>query len=329
MDTVEVAGLQIAYERVGSGPALVLLHGYVGDGPTTWRPQRDRLSDEFTVVAWDAPGAGRSNDPPEQFGLDRYADCLAGFLEKLGLDTACVAGLSFGGILALALQRRHSAVSSALILTSAYAGWAGSLPPAVAEQRLRQALTLADGAPEAFVDALLPTMFSKTMPRETVDDFRATMQAFHPRGFRAMARASAEDVRDVLPRVGVPTFLVYGDRDVRAPLTVAEALQAAIPGSRLVVLPDAGHICTSKLRTSSTWQPGTFFTRAAAGPHARRRSRSRRLTDSAPTRLRDVCSSSTAAVAQSGTPQPLLPPCDSAAARGPSVPRAVAIRPFR
>jgi pimeloyl-ACP methyl ester carboxylesterase len=55
------------------------------------------------------------------------------------------------------------------------------------------------------------------MPRETVDDFRSGMQAFDPRGFRAMAQASAEDVRDVLPRVDVPTLLVYGDRDVRAP----------------------------------------------------------------------------------------------------------------
>jgi pimeloyl-ACP methyl ester carboxylesterase len=243
MDMVEVDGVQIAYERVGSGPALVLLHGYVGDGPTTWRRQLDELSDEFTVVAWDAPGAGRSTDPPERFGLDGYADCLAGFLERLGLDTACVAGLSFGGILALALQRRHSAKSSALILASAYAGWAGSLAPEVAERRLHQALALADGAPEVFVAALLPTMFSKPMPRETVDDFRASMQAFHPRGFRAMARASAEDVRDVLPRVDVPTLLVYGDRDERAPPTVAEALHAAICGSRLVVLPDTGHAC--------------------------------------------------------------------------------------
>jgi pimeloyl-ACP methyl ester carboxylesterase len=210
---------------------------------TTWRRQLDELCDECTVVAWDASGAGRSTDPPERFGLDDYADCLAGFLQKLGLDTARVAGLSFGGIVALALQRRHSAMSSALILASAYAGWAGSLPPEVAEQRLRQALALADGTPEAFVAALLGTMFSKTIARETVDDFRASMQAFHPRGFRAMARASAEDVRDVLPHVGVSTLLVYCNRDVRAPLTVAEALQAAICGSRLVVLPDAGHLC--------------------------------------------------------------------------------------
>jgi pimeloyl-ACP methyl ester carboxylesterase len=243
MEMVEVDGLRIAYERAGSGPALVLLHGYVGDAPTTWRLQLDGLSDEFTVVAWDAPGAGRSTDPPERFGIDGYADCLAGFLEELGLDAACVAGVSFGSIVALAFQRRHAAVSSALILASAYAGWAGSLPADVAGQRLRHALALADGAADALVGALLPTMFFKTMRRETVDAFRASMLAFHPRGFRAMALASAEDVRDVLPRVDVPTLLVYGDRDVRASLTVAEALHAAISDSRLVVLPDVGHLC--------------------------------------------------------------------------------------
>ena len=65
MDIIEVEGLHIAYERAGAGPSLVLLHGYVGDGPTTWRRQIEALSDDFTVVAWDAPGAGRSSDPPE------------------------------------------------------------------------------------------------------------------------------------------------------------------------------------------------------------------------------------------------------------------------
>jgi pimeloyl-ACP methyl ester carboxylesterase len=243
VEKVEVDGLQIAYERAGSGPALVLLHGYVGDGPATWRRQLDGLCDEFTVVAWDAPGAGRSSDPPERFGLDGYADCLAGFLEKLGLASAWVVGLSFGGVLALALQRRHAAMSSALVLASAYAGWAGSLPTEVAEQRLRQALALADRAPDELVGALLPTMFSSTMPPEAMDGFGASMQAFHPRGFRAMARACAEDVRDVLPHIDVPTLLVHGERDVRAPLTVAKALQAAISDSTLVVLPDAGHMC--------------------------------------------------------------------------------------
>ena len=242
MNVVEVEGLHIAYQRVGEGPPLVLLHGYVGDGPTTWRHQIEALSDEFTVVAWDAPGAGRSSDPPESFGMAGYADCLAGFVDRLGLEKPHVAGLSFGGALALEFSCRHSTIPTTLILASAYAGWAGSLPADVAEQRLRQALLLADLSPDEFVGALLPTMFSPATPPESVAEFGATMLAFHPAGFRAMARASAEDLRDALPHIKVPTLLVYGDKDVRAPLTVAEDLHAAIPGSTLVVLPDSGHL---------------------------------------------------------------------------------------
>jgi len=243
MEMIEVDGLRIAYERAGDGPPLVLLHGYVGDGPTTWRRQVEGLCEEFTVVAWDAPGAGDSSDPPESFGMAGYADCLAGFVDRLRLEKPHVAGLSFGGALALELCRRHPAVPMTLILASAYAGWGGSLSAEVAEQRLQQALVLADLAPDEFMGALLPTMFSEATAPETVDEFGASMLAFHPAGFRAMARASAEDLRDVLPGINVPTLLVYGDKDVRAPLTVAEDLEAAISGSMLVVLPDTGHLC--------------------------------------------------------------------------------------
>jgi pimeloyl-ACP methyl ester carboxylesterase len=117
------------------------------------------------------------------------------------------------------------------------------LPAEVAEQRLQQALVLADLSPDEFVGALLPTMFSDATPPEVVDAFGATMLAFHPAGFRAMARASAEDLRGVPAHVKVPTLLVYGDKDVRAPLSVAEDLHAAISGSKLAVLPGAGHVC--------------------------------------------------------------------------------------
>jgi pimeloyl-ACP methyl ester carboxylesterase len=102
---------------------------------------------------------------------------------------------------------------------------------------------LAQLSPEEFAGALLPTMFSQATPPEAVEGFGASMLGFHPAGFRAMARASAENVRDVLPHIKVPTLLVSGDKDVRAPLAVAEDLHAAIPGSTLVVLSDAGHIC--------------------------------------------------------------------------------------
>ena len=121
--------LRIVYQRAaGDGPPLVLLHGYVGDGPTTWRRQIEALADEVTVVAWDAPGAGGSSDPPEGFGMADYADCLAGFIAGLGLEQPHVAGLSFGGALALELCLVDiPPCRRTLVLASAYAGWGGSL----------------------------------------------------------------------------------------------------------------------------------------------------------------------------------------------------------
>jgi pimeloyl-ACP methyl ester carboxylesterase len=244
MDAIDVDGLHIAYERVGTGPALLLLHGFVGDGRTTWRRQMEDLADEFTLVAWDAPGAGQSSDPPEDIGMAGYADCLAAFVAALDIGPAHVAGLSFGGTLALELHRRHGHVTASLVLISAYAGWAGSLPPDVAEGRLARSLQLSEVSAEDFRDALLPTMFSAGTPRNVIDEFGAAVARFRPIGFRAMARAAAEDLRGALPAVRIPTLLIAGADDVRAPVAVAEGLHAAIPGSVLTVLPATGHVCT-------------------------------------------------------------------------------------
>jgi pimeloyl-ACP methyl ester carboxylesterase len=243
MGEIEVGGLTIAYERAGEGPPLVLLHGFVGGSRGTWRRQIEGLADAFTVVAWDAPGSGRSSDPPESFRMPDYADCLAGFMDALGLRRPCIAGLSFGGALALELYRRHPTIPAALVLAGAYAGWSGSLPPDVVDQRLRQSLEVSDLPPDRFAAAMIPTMFSDSAPVERVDEFAVAVSGFRPSGFRAMARSLAEaDLRDVLADIDVPTLLLYGDKDVRAPLKVAEELHAAVLTSRLVVLPGVGHV---------------------------------------------------------------------------------------
>src|SRR5262249_32275521 len=128
MDMVQIGGLEVAFERKGDGPALVLLHGGVSDS-RGWRRQLENLSDGFTVVAWDGPGCGRSSDPPGRFLMPDYADCLAGLIDALGLVRPHIAGLSFGGTLAIELWRRHPGTPRTLVLASAYTGWAGSLPP--------------------------------------------------------------------------------------------------------------------------------------------------------------------------------------------------------
>lgn len=238
---VEVAGLRIAYRRAGSGPSLLLLHGGLSDS-REWRRQLDALSEDFDAVAWDAPGCGGSSDPPETIGLDGYADCLAAFIEALGLGRPHVAGLSFGAGLALGLYRRHSRLPRSLVLASAYAGWAGSLPAEVVEARVQQVLQQADLPASQVVGEWLPSLFSSSVPADVVEETAAIMRDFHPAGVRAMARAFAEaDLRDVLPKIEVPTLLLYGDADQRSPRDVAEELHAAIPGSQLVWMHGVGH----------------------------------------------------------------------------------------
>jgi len=207
LDRVEVGGLGIAYRRAGAGPALLLVHGALGDS-RDWRPQLEGLADELTVVAWDAPGCGGSDDPPESFRLPDFADCLAAFAAAIGLERPHVLGLSFGGGLALELYRRHP-----------------GLPP------------------ERWVRGYLPGMFSESAPPELLEEAAAIMLEVRPAGMRAMARSFAQaDLRDVLPGIRVPTLLLYGDADRRSPLgTVAAGLHEKIPGSRLRILPGAGH----------------------------------------------------------------------------------------
>ncbi len=116
--SVEVVGgkeLEVAYERVGEGPPLVLVHGAAEDG-RVWQPQLAALADEFTVVAWDEPGAGGSSDVPPDFGLSDYAHCLAALIEALGLGPAHVGGLSWGGTLAQELYRHHPGLVATLVL---------------------------------------------------------------------------------------------------------------------------------------------------------------------------------------------------------------------
>ena len=83
-------GLCIAYRRSGTGPALVLLHGFIADG-RVWRTQFDDFSRDFDVIAWDAPGCGESCDPPEDFSMEDYARCLLALLNdvRLLISSAC------------------------------------------------------------------------------------------------------------------------------------------------------------------------------------------------------------------------------------------------
>jgi pimeloyl-ACP methyl ester carboxylesterase len=171
-----------------------------------------------------------------------YADCLAGFVEALDLHRPHVAGLSFGGTLALELYRRHPALPRTLTLASAYAGWAGSLPPDVVAERLESVTRDSYLTGEEFASRWLPTLLTDDAPAPLARELASIIADFHPQGARTMATAMASaDLREVLARIRVPTLLLYGDADVRSPLNMAEQLRDQIKSSTLVILEGVGH----------------------------------------------------------------------------------------
>lgn len=155
----EVDGYSIAYREAGRGAGLVLLHGFVSDS-RCWRHQLSGLSDQFRVVAWDAPGAGSSSDPPDTFTTESYARCLTSFLDTIGITRAHVVGLSWGGILAQEFYRLYPERLGCLVLADTYAGWKGSLPEPVWRERLATCLHDAAEPPDTLVAKFLPGMFT-------------------------------------------------------------------------------------------------------------------------------------------------------------------------
>ncbi|MGH9222372.1 MAG: alpha/beta fold hydrolase [Acidimicrobiales bacterium] len=250
MQHVELNGLRIAYREAGPArwPVLAILHGGCDDS-RSWRWQLDDLSDSYRVLAWDAPGCGRSDDPPESWRMAEFADAAAGWLAAIGVERAHVLGLSWGSSVALAVADRHPSLVSSLILASAYAGWAGSLPAEEVEARLAGVIEWASAGPGQ--PAGWPGLFGPPPPAELTRELSVVWAdndpSRRPQPSITMARSMAEaDLRPVLPRVRVPVLLLYGEGDGRSPLAVGRALHAAVPGATMSVIPGAGHVCNAE-----------------------------------------------------------------------------------
>jgi pimeloyl-ACP methyl ester carboxylesterase len=219
----------------------VLVHGAAEDG-RAWQPQLEALADEFSVVAWDQPGAGRSEDPPAGFGLADYGLCLAGLIESTGLGPAHVAGLSWGGTVAQELYRHRPDLVATLILADTYAGWKGSLPEEELRARVEGTRQMLAAPAEEF-DPTLPGLFADGPPARFVPLLERMAADVRPRCLVDQLMVMSEaDQRDLLPRIAVPTLLIWGELDGRSPLSVARQLENAIPDTELVVLADCGHV---------------------------------------------------------------------------------------
>jgi 3-oxoadipate enol-lactonase len=238
-------------ERAGSGPALLLLHG-IGSNSRSFRHQLAELADAFDVVAWDAPGYGRSDDPPPGAGLEYFADCAVGLLDDLHIDQAHVLGVSMGGVVAQLVYHRHPARVRALILVDTNPG-GGALPEPMRSERVQQRLeNLARLGPRGMAEQRAPNLVRAGAPPALVAELTEIMAEVRPAGYCAAAIAlGATDLTARLAEIRVPTLVVHGAQDAVVPLETGRQLAAAIPNAQLVVIPNAGH-------ASNQEQPAAF-----------------------------------------------------------------------
>ncbi|MFN4088939.1 MAG: alpha/beta fold hydrolase [Alphaproteobacteria bacterium] len=235
---VDTRAGRIAFRAAGAGvETLVLLHG-LGGNALSWEEQFGPLGETRRAVAWDAPGYGGSDDPaaPEP-GLDDYVAALAAFLDALDLGLCDLLGHSMGGIVAARFAARHGGRVRRLVLSCTTADFSPSGPgfaaraeelrtlPAAAFGRLRADGMAASATPEPVRQRLAAVAASARLP-----------------GFAAAARMlGRSDNRGLLPGLALPVLVIAGSEDRIAPLAEAERLAALVPGSRLVVVEDAGH----------------------------------------------------------------------------------------
>jgi 2-succinyl-6-hydroxy-2,4-cyclohexadiene-1-carboxylate synthase len=234
--------------RAGSGPPVVLLHGFTG-AAESWSSVVAAL-DGHTTIAVDLPGHGRSDAPadPARYGLRAFADDLALLLDAEGIDRAAVLGYSLGGRAALRFALAHPARTAALLLESASPGIADAAERAA---RVESDSLLADtiereGVP-AFVDRWerLPLWESQFSLSPTVRErLRAQRLRNGAAGLANSLRGAGagldEPLLDRLPAQRAPALILAGALDVKY-AAHAKAIAAAMPAARLEIVADAGH----------------------------------------------------------------------------------------
>lgn len=244
-------GVRLHWREAGRGAPILFVHEFGGDS-RSWRPQVAHFARRHRCLVYDARGYPPSDVPadPAAYGQERAVADAVAVLDAAAVGAAHVVGNSMGGFCALHLGLRHPERASSLVV----AGCGYGAHPDVAEDARAGFLALADryrteGA--AAVAADYGNGPARQPLREKDPDGHAEhlrILAEHDplgaeltlRGVQA-ARPSLYALRDELAAVRVPTLLVVGDRDDEA-IDATVMLRRTVPGSRLAVLPNSGHL---------------------------------------------------------------------------------------
>lgn len=238
MEFVNVNGIDLAYERRGSGSPLVLLHGYPLDH-FIWSAVSIKLVKEgFDLILPDLRGFGKSTTLDTPYLLDDFADDIAGLLDHLGIHKTAIAGHSMGGYVTLAFAKRYPERVGGLGLISSQV-LADS--PERKEGRYKSASDVQEKGIQGVVEAMTPKMTPNTDLHGLV---REIMQRQAPNAFIGALKAMAErgDASDLITGLQVPVVLIHGDADELIPIDRAREVKKLLPHANLVEIQGIGHL---------------------------------------------------------------------------------------
>jgi len=232
--------MRLAYDDVGSGDCVVLIHGRPFDR-TLWEPQLAGLRDGFRVIAPDLRGFGESPVKPGVVLMREYAADIEDLLDELGVGRAAVVGLSMSGLvtmeLAAAQLQRYWAIG--LVATTA--------EPVTAQESLtrrQRADAVERDGMAVLVDYMHTGLYGPLCPQAIRARIDAMMSATSPAGAAAALRGGAErpDYRPVLARLGMPAFVCAGSADPWSDAAVTATIVSSLKHPELLVIDGAGHL---------------------------------------------------------------------------------------
>jgi pimeloyl-ACP methyl ester carboxylesterase len=231
MPKINRGGIEIYYEVHGSGPPLLLTHGYSSTS-AMWQGQIEALSKRHKLVLWDMRGHGRSDypDDPAAYSETLTVADMAALLDEVGAKSAIVGGLSLGGYMSLAFYRAHPERVRALLIIDTGPGFKKDDAREAWNQRARE-------TGDRFEREGLAVLKSLSPERSSVSHRDASGLS---RAARGMLTQRDAQVIELLPNIKVPSLIVVGADDTPF-LAASDYMAAKIPGAQKVVIPAAGH----------------------------------------------------------------------------------------
>jgi 3-oxoadipate enol-lactonase len=256
MPVTKANGVNLYYERAGSGPPLLFISGTGGDLRTKPNVFDGPLAKAFDLLAYDQRGLGQSDKPDAPYSMADYADDAAALMADQGWDQALVIGVSFGGMVAQELAIRHPGRVKRLVLACTSPGGAGGasfpfheIEHLKGEARARYLIPISDTRRDEAWAAANPDQYALFVAMGSADPFAD--EPGHPMGARRQLEArAAHDTWDRLPAIACPTLIAAGRYDGIALPATQEKMAGRIPGATLRFF-EGGHLFMIQDRTAA------------------------------------------------------------------------------